>query len=185
MNKKSDTPSKKNNDKSKSVTPSKKNVPLDKLSEILNIPEKELKKLPNSVIERILKVSHHQESYFEGPLPPPALVGEYEQILPGSFDRILKMAEENAKHRIDIDRHEIEIEKTMIPESLEIQKSGQAKAFYIYILGIIAVSFCAYINQTTIGSILAGTTLISLVPNFIAGIKKKIDKPNNQDKDDS
>ena len=86
------------------------------------------------------------------------------------------MAERNADHRIAQDKHEIEMEKQLVPGSMEIRKSGQNKVFFISIFGIIAVCFCAYIGETTVASILAGTTLISLVPNFISGIKKRLEK---------
>lgn len=38
-------------------------------------------------------------SYFSGPLPPPKQLEEYEKILPGAADRILKMAERQSSHR--------------------------------------------------------------------------------------
>jgi uncharacterized membrane protein len=38
----------------------------------------------------------HQQTIqtWQGPFPPPAAVREYEQILPGTWDRLLKMAEQ-------------------------------------------------------------------------------------------
>ena len=43
-----------------------------------------------------------QKSY-SGPLPAPEDFAEYEKILPGSTDRILKMAEKQVDHRISSD----------------------------------------------------------------------------------
>jgi uncharacterized membrane protein len=45
-----------------------------------------------------LKIQH-QEQRFEGPIPPPAVLQGYEQILPGAAERILRMAEQQAAHR--------------------------------------------------------------------------------------
>jgi Predicted membrane protein (DUF2335) len=36
---------------------------------------------------------------FAGPLPPPALLAEYEQALPGLAERIVAMAENEGNHR--------------------------------------------------------------------------------------
>ena len=36
---------------------------------------------------------------FAGPIPPPPVMKQYEEILPGSADRILKMAENQSEHR--------------------------------------------------------------------------------------
>ena len=180
MKKKSELPG--NKEKSKSITSQKNAIPIDKLSKILGIPEEKLKDLPEFVLKKIIEVTIEKESYYEGPLPSPNVVSKYEKILPGAFDRILRLTEQNAQHRIEIDKHEMELEKTLVPESIEIRKAGQSKAFIITILGIIAVCFCAYIGEATIGSILAGTTLIALVPNFISGIKKtkELKTENNQ-----
>ncbi len=137
----------------------KSDIPLDKVAESLDIPEDELKKTPDIVLQKILEISVKKESYFLGPLPPPSLVKEYEEIKPGSFERIIKMTETNAAHRMEIDRHEMQMEKLLVPESIKIRRSGQNKAFYISFIGIIAVSFCAYLGESTVASILAGTTL--------------------------
>ncbi len=34
-----------------------------------------------------------------GPIPPPSMMEQYERTLPGSADRILKMAENQSEHR--------------------------------------------------------------------------------------
>jgi len=36
---------------------------------------------------------------FAGPIPPPSMMKQYEETLPGSADRILKMAENQSEHR--------------------------------------------------------------------------------------
>ena len=40
-------------------------------------------------------------SAYSGPLPAPATIKKYENILPGSAERIFKMAEKEQAHRID------------------------------------------------------------------------------------
>ena len=44
------------------------------------------------------------QSEFSGPLPPPNIIKGYEDILPGAADRILSMAENQAKHRQEIEK---------------------------------------------------------------------------------
>jgi len=43
-------------------------------------------------------------SMYAGPLPPPEQLRAYEEVLPGSADRILKMAENQADHRQTIEK---------------------------------------------------------------------------------
>lgn len=40
-----------------------------------------------------------QERHFSGPLPTPALLKEFDDVVPGCAERIIRMAEEQAKHR--------------------------------------------------------------------------------------
>ena len=53
--------------------------------------------LPSKYRETVAKAI--RVSHFSGPLPPPKMLGEYEEVLPGSADRIIKLAEDNAQHR--------------------------------------------------------------------------------------
>jgi uncharacterized membrane protein len=55
-------------------------------------------------------IHSEMKALFIGPLPPPEHVREYENILSGSFDRILILTEKNAQHRMELDKHEMEME---------------------------------------------------------------------------
>ena len=50
-------------------------------------------------IANLVFTAAFQFSHFSGPLPSPEALGKYEQICPGSADRIIKMAEGQAAHR--------------------------------------------------------------------------------------
>lgn len=45
---------------------------------------------------------------FSGPLPPPAALQEYERISPGLAERIVSMAESQARHRQQLERSVID-----------------------------------------------------------------------------
>lgn len=49
-------------------------------------------------------------SLFSGPLPPPTILQGYEDVLPGSADRILKMAEKEQSNRHDLVNKQINSE---------------------------------------------------------------------------
>ncbi len=46
----------------------------------------------------------HAQMEFSGPLPPPQVLGQYDEILPGAAERILRMAEKQQDHRIGADQ---------------------------------------------------------------------------------
>jgi uncharacterized membrane protein len=44
------------------------------------------------------------ERYESGPLPSPIILGQYEKILPGAADRIVGIFEEQARHRMSLEK---------------------------------------------------------------------------------
>jgi uncharacterized membrane protein len=50
----------------------------------------------------------YSASFYRGPLPPASEMREYEAVLPGSADRILTMAEEQARHRQGLEKTAID-----------------------------------------------------------------------------
>ena len=56
-----------------------------------------LKPQREELAKRVLTITQQQ---FSGPIPPPALLAEYEKIVPGSALRIFNRAETQSDHRI-------------------------------------------------------------------------------------
>jgi uncharacterized membrane protein len=61
-----------------------------------------------------------EASSFSGPLPPPALLAEYEQVLPGLADRIARMAEKEGDSR-----------RALQSRAMRLSEWGLASAFTI------------------------------------------------------
>ncbi len=49
-------------------------------------------------------VQHEYNEFFSGPLPSPQTLEGYENSVPGSAERILKMAESQVYHRQDMEK---------------------------------------------------------------------------------
>lgn len=45
-----------------------------------------------------------QSVEYSGPLPPPAVLQRYDQVVPGAAERILRMAEGQSKHRQELEK---------------------------------------------------------------------------------
>ena len=52
--------------------------------------------------ERSLTI-HAAALYFQGPVPPPQVLGGYEELLPGAAERVFLMAEQQAAHRLRLE----------------------------------------------------------------------------------
>ena len=54
--------------------------------------------------EKVKSLTVTRSESFSGPIPPPAILGEYEKIHAGLADRIMKMAESQSEHRKYLER---------------------------------------------------------------------------------
>ncbi|MBR1437466.1 MAG: DUF2335 domain-containing protein [Synergistaceae bacterium] len=109
-------------------------------------------------------VASSQSLTYSGPLPPASEIAMYEKVCPGSADRILKMAEQQAKHRQNI-------EAVAVKTSSERSILGVKYAFYSAISAFVLSGVCFCLGQTAAGGAIFGGTLVSLVTAFIYGTK--------------
>ena len=100
-----DPPPTQENPKSLAKVPDGSNVPALPDSLVKKIEREAGPLIPAAARKRVMaKVSAivRQEYYFKGPLPPPEMLAEYENALPGAADRIIKMAEKSLDHNCSI-----------------------------------------------------------------------------------
>ena len=124
--------------------------------------------------DRILQNQNNQQlarveqvtTRFSGLVPHPDILAGYEKVCPGAAERIIKMAENQTAHRI-------ELEKIVIDSNNKKAQNGQVFAFAITIVAIIAGSIVAIIGKNTasylLGGILSGGTIVSVVGLFLYG----------------
>lgn len=78
------------------------------------------------------RVTTVQAAVFSGPLPPPEILKQYDEISPGLADRIVSLTENQSRHRQ-------ELEKTVIRTRSRNETLGQIFAF-ILSLGVMGGS---------------------------------------------
>ena len=145
------------------------NEELDNLSHESENVSDELDKLielvPNEQKEKasaIISVVRESMVAFSGPIPPPEQFGQYERILPGSADRILRMAEKQQDHRM-------EIEKEAVTKNLNHNKRGQSFGFIAMLL-MLALSVLFVFNGMKVwAGIIGSVTIGTLVALFLSG----------------
>lgn len=85
-----------------------------------------------------------QEQFYKGPIPSPDMFKAYEEVLPGSADRILTMSENQSKHRQ-------EMEKIELKSSRFFALLGLCFGFIITISGFGCGVFLIYNNKDASG----------------------------------
>lgn len=110
----------------------------------------------------------HQEAY-QGPLPHPDLLVKYEEIIPGSAERILSMAEKEQQHR-----HQLENE--VIKKEIAQKGRGLNFGFTLALLIVVVGAYLLIIDKSLQGfSLILGSIAMIIAPFFF-------NKNNNQNK---
>ena len=124
------------------------------------------KNLQNQHDKNGLVIQQRSTKFFSGPLPSPEVLKEFNAIVPGSAERIIKMAENQSIHRR-------ELEQKVIDSDIKRSKWGQILGFVIAISGLIVSGFVAIYGSAVAGSIIGVGTLASLVGVFMYGSKTR------------
>lgn len=132
----------------------------EKKQELSKDPEPELAN-PEQVKRVIAEVI---QSEFSGPIPPPNIIAGYENVVPGAADRIITMAETQAKHRQALETIEVKAEA----------RDSLLGIFFAFILGIGSIAACIIVVMTVpesagaiAGSLLGVTGIGSIVTAFL------------------
>ena len=97
-----------------------------------------------------------------GPLPPPEVLAGYDRIVPGAAERIISMAENQARHRQQIEKIAIESDS----------KDARLGLYFGLTIGLVAVIggvTCIMSGHEVGGTIVGGTGLTGLVGVFVYG----------------
>ena len=130
--------------------------------------KQELLKTVSAVMVTTLTSREHS-----GPLPDPETLHGYNQLIPNGADRVMIMAEKNQEHR-----HQLQ--KTVVDKKLSHNRTGQYLGFLIGLVGIGCGTFLAANGNTTVGGIIAGGTVVSLVSVFVIGKKFESKDSSNE-----
>jgi len=92
---------------------------------------------------------------YSAPLPPPAMLADYDKAVPNGAERIMKMAEEQQRTRISN-------ETLQLKEGVAIEKRGQVFAFSICIFALSVSAILAFTGHEVTASIIGGIDLVAL-----------------------
>lgn len=104
----------------------------------------------------------HAQVEFSGPLPHPQTLRQYDEVLPGAVERILRMAEKQQDHRIGMDQ-----------SGVRRANWGLGAGYSLSVMGLISSGYLIMHGHDVGGSILGGSTFLSLVTTFVYGSKSR------------
>ena len=136
------------------------------------------------VLERLLERPQFRaivsQTYFRGPLPPPSMLREYNDIVAGAAERIMARSEKEQAHR-----HEMQ-NKT-VTGTISKDKRGQWMAYSITLLILLIATVFAWRGNTVFAGTLITVDLIGLASVFVmgrgSGPSRKTPTPNNNEEE--
>lgn len=109
---------------------------------------------------------------FVGSMPHPDILAGYNAVVPGAAERILKMAENQASHNLEISRIELEQRGDEERHEYNLSSRGQHYALVFVLVALAGAFYCILKDHEVAGAMLGGATMISIVSAFIYGHKK-------------
>lgn len=103
---------------------------------------------------------HTQQMQWSGPLPPPAALEKFNEIIPNGADRIVKMAEAEQAHRHTY-------EKDGLAASTAEASRGQFLGAFISCLAICAAGYAAHVGAHAAAAALVGIPILGIVQALI------------------
>ena len=110
---------------------------------------------------------------FTGPLPHPSALKEYDNVFPGLAERIVTMAEAEARHRHDMDKGAARQNELIINKEFSERRIGQFKGLGIAAIAIGAAIFAIAHGAEKAAMVIGGTTVVGLATVFVVGSIKK------------
>jgi uncharacterized membrane protein len=99
---------------------------------------------------------------FSGPMPHPRHLEGYEQILPGSAERILSMAEKAQDHNIAM-------ETLIVRAEIDDQKRGMRYGLAGLLVALALAGYSAFLGRADLAAIFTGTVILGAVTLFVRG----------------
>ena len=116
---------------------------------------------PAEVLRRV-EVQLQRVKLHRGPLPDAELLAQYEDVLPGLADRIVRMAELEQGNR-----HALERAESQLPYRLAAR--GQFLAITAIVLVLAFAVFLVATGSPVTGGVVVGADLLGLVTVFVTG----------------
>ena len=118
--------------------------------------------ITSSEQQRSTTVTMEASYVWAAPLPPPAILKQYNEVFPGCAERIVALAEHQALHRQGM-------EAKVILGNVRSQATGMWLGFTLALIVILSGAWLVYTGHIGWGAFFTGFPLISLVSVFVIG----------------
>lgn len=101
-----------------------------------------------------------RRSYWQGPLPPPAVLEEFGRLVPDAPERIFRQWETEAEHRRAYERQALDA-------AIRRDGRGQISALLFAVAALSVSAFALWLGQPWVAGTIGGGTIASVVGAFL------------------
>lgn len=112
----------------------------------------------------VMIVRHEQRTQeFSGPVPNPEILARYNELVPGSAERILQMAEREQHRRHDTEQSHIDLNRHFLNSSIAQSKWGLVASITFAFTCLGAASWLIMLGHEVGGGIIFGASMVAIV----------------------
>ncbi len=134
--------------------------------------------LPQSLL---MALAHSESRMYMSPLPAPADLERMERILPGAFERLLTMAEQDAKTTRENETKVVDSSIADRNVARKVSTRGQIFGLVVAVLGLLLSGIAIFLGHPVAATLLGFTPLATLVGVFVVGKNQKNEAPGDDD----
>ena len=116
-----------------------------------------------------------------GPLPPPETVERYESVLPGAFDRILTMAENDQRDKFEHNRKFLTVYEHDNRSNWKFAHSGQIFGFATVVIFFSLLGYSMWIENITMFGLLFGAGAFAGLAQLVRSYQSKGENTTSTD----
>jgi uncharacterized membrane protein len=117
---------------------------------------------------RITRIANQRSELFSGPVPDPESLERYESINPGFADRLIKLAEDEQKSRLELNRLLVENELNNQRKSWASYRIGQLFAIIAVTQVVLLCMVGFYLGHPNSARDIAVIVIVSLAGIFLS-----------------
>lgn len=127
--------------------------------------EKEIE-IPPQFEEKVLAVIERSASFYSGPLPPPELLKDYDDIVPGCAEKIIGQFIAQGNHRRNL-------EKIVVEGDIKRANLGLGAGFTLGLVGLVGSLYVISLGYSGAGIVALASSLGPLVGSFIISVRER------------
>jgi uncharacterized membrane protein len=114
----------------------------------------------DQVLQRVVSIVYQEA--FSGPIPHPRHLREYDSIVPGGADRIIRMTEDVLEHNKDIGQRKMGLDD-------KYRRLGMWLGFCAFVLMMVVAAVAGALGNNTLAGFVLASGVIGAIAAFIRG----------------